>query len=169
VARDYLPDHNGETVSIPAGDSFTVSRTFALDTLWNPSMIEFVTWIQDVDMQIMDSTIEIWQGGILSIDELGIEEYGNNQISANQISPIPNPCVDATRFSFTLPSGNAYRIQLFDVTGRKVRTLNGIASGNEETVNWNLETEQGIRVSAGVYLYYFESKTTTTTGKVVVR
>ena len=169
VARDYLPDHNGETVSIPAGDSITVSRTFALDTLWNPNMIEFVTWLQDVDMQVMDSTIEIWQGGILTIDQLGIEEYGSSQISTTQILTIPNPCVDGTRFSFTLPSGNAYSIKLFDVTGRKVRTLNGMASDDEESVDWDLQNEQGVRVSAGVYLYYFESETITSTGKVVVR
>lgn len=169
VARDYLPDHNGETVSIPAGDSITLSRTFILQPTWNPDMMEFVTWIQDLNMQPSDSTIEIWQGGILSIDELGIEEYGKTDIFTSHISPVPNPCVDGTRFSFTLPSDNAYRIQLFDVTGRKMRTLDGISSGNEESVNWNLKNEQGVRVSAGIYLYHFESETITTTGKVVVR
>jgi hypothetical protein len=169
VARDYLPTQIGETVSIPAGDSLTLSRTFSLDTLWNPDMIEFVAWIQDLNMNPSDSTIEIWQGGILDITELGVEEYGNNEIAASLITPTPNPCVSGTRFAFTLPAGDAYRITFYDVSGRKVHTMYGIASGNEETVNWNLTNEQGTRVSAGVYLYRFESTEIETTSKVVVQ
>jgi hypothetical protein len=169
VARDYLPTNTGEIVSVPAGDSITLSRTFALQPTWKPDMIEFVTWIQDLNMNPEDSTIEIWQGGILDIDELGIEEYGNNEIAQAHIIPIPNPAVNATRFSFTLPDRTTYRIAFYDVSGRKIKTLTGIASGNEESVEWNLRNEQGTRVSAGVYLYRFESSEIETTGKVVVR
>jgi hypothetical protein len=169
VARDYLPTQNGEVVSIPAGDSLTLSRTFTLQPTWNPDMMEFVTWIQDLNMQPTDSTIEIWQGGILDIDELGIDEYGNNEIAQAHIIPIPNPAVNATRFSFTLPDRTTYRIAFYDVSGRKIKTLTGIASGNEESVEWNLRNEQGTRVSAGVYLYRFESAELNTTGKVVVK
>ncbi len=169
VARDYLPTHIGESVSIPAGDSITLSRTFSLDTLWNPSMIEFVTWIQDVNMQ-PDSVIPIWQSGILHIDELGIQDYGNNnQIYQSLIAPTPNPCVNNTRFTFTLPVGEEYKISIYDVSGRKIQTIDGVASGDDETVNWDLTNEQGARVSAGVYLYRFESTEINATGKVVVR
>ncbi len=171
VARDYLQGSGGpggETISIPAGDSLTLSRTFALDTAWDASMIEFVTWIQDINMQ-PDSVIEIWQGGILDIDELGIEEYGNNQISASQISPIPNPCVNGTRFAFALLAGEKYKLSFYDVSGRKIQAISGIASGDDEAVSWDLTNKQGARVSAGVYLYRFESMEINTTGKVVVR
>jgi hypothetical protein len=168
VARDYLPTQVGEIVSIPAGDSITLSRTFALQPTWNQDMIEFVTWLQDLSMQ-PDSTIEIWQGGILDIDELGIEEYGHNEIVQTRIVPNPNPAVTGTRFSFTLPDGDIYQITFYDISGRKIRTLTGIASGNEENIEWNLRNEQGARVSAGVYLYRFESSDIGNTGKVVVR
>jgi hypothetical protein len=169
VARDYLPTHIGEGVSIPAGDSLVLSRSFTLQPTWDASMIQFVTWIQDVNMNPEDSVIEIWQGGILNIDELGIEEFGNNQISANQITPVPNPCVNNTRFAFTLPSGEAYKISFFDVSGRKIQSIDGIASGDAEAVNWDLTNKQGARVSAGVYLYRFESTGISSTGKVIVR
>ena len=169
VARDYLPTQNGEVVSIPAGDSVTFSRTFTLQPTWNPDMMEFVAWIQDVNMQPADSTIEIWQGAILDIDELGIEEYGNNEIAQANIVLTPNPCVNDTRLSFTLSTGVAYNITFFDVSGRKIKTLTGIASGNQDNVEWYLKNEQGTRVSAGVYLYRFESSEIETTGKVVVR
>ncbi len=169
VARDYLPTQVGEAVSIPAGDSVTLSRTFTLQPTWNPDMIEFVTWMQNEDMQPNDSTIEIWQGGILDIAELGIEEYGSNTITHENTFPTPNPCVNGTRFSFTLSAGEPYDITFFDVTGREIKEINGIASGNEESVEWNLRNEQGTRVSAGVYLYRFKSSEIETTGKVVIR
>lgn len=169
VARDYLPTHLGEPVSIPAGDSITLSRMFSLDTLWNPSMIEFVTFIQDQNMQ-PDSVIPIWQGGILHIDELGIQEYGNNnQTFQSIVAPAPNPCVSNTRFRFTLPAGEEYKISFYDVSGRKIQTIDGVASGDDETVNWDLTNKQGARVNAGVYLYRFESTEINATGKVVVR
>jgi hypothetical protein len=168
VARDYLPTYIGEAVTIPAGDSVTLSRTFALGATWNPDKIQFVSWIQDQNMQ-PDTVIEIWQGGILNIDELGIEEYGNNQVASASISTVPNPAVNSTRFSFALATGEEYHIALYDVSGRQIRRLSGVASGGEESIEWNLRNEQGTRVSSGVYLYRFESAGLNATGKVVVR
>ncbi len=169
VARDYLPTQNGEAVAIPAGDSVMISRTFTLQPAWNPDMMEFVAWLQDVNMSPYDSTIEIWQGAILDIDELGIKEYGHNQALVQDIRPIPNPCVNHTTLSFSLSGGTEYNIAFFDVSGRKVRNFSGISSGNEESIEWDLLNEQRTRVSAGVYLYRFESSEITTAGKVVVR
>jgi hypothetical protein len=168
VARDYLPTQVGELVSIDPGDSLTLSRSFTLNTLWNPDMIEFVSWIQD---QVMweDSSIQIWQGAILDIDELGIEEYGNTQIASVNIVPTPNPCTDGTRFTFTLSSGTSYTITFYDIAGRRIRTIDGIASGDGENVEWNVRNENGVRVSSGVYLYRFESDEISSTGKVIVR
>ena len=80
------------------------------------------------------------------------------------------PDVSGTRFSFKLPAaGEAYKICLYDVSGRKIQAIHGIASGDEEAVNWDLTNKQGARVSAGVYLYRFESTEIKTIGKVVVR
>jgi len=168
VARDYIPDHIGDLVTIPANDSITSSQAFTLDPLWNPEKIRFVTFIQDTVMQ-PDSTIEIWQGAMLDIDQLGILEYGSTDVARTNIKPVPNPCVDGTRFAFVLPAGERFHISFFDVSGRMIRTVVGTATGSEETITWNLRDEKGVRISAGVYLYRFESEKTNTAGKVVVR
>jgi hypothetical protein len=168
VARDYLPTAAGETVTIAAGDSLILSRAFTLGPTWNPHRIQFTTWIQDLNMQ-PDTTIEIWQGAMLDIDELGIAEHTNTNVAGMNIRPVPNPCVNSTRFAFTLPAGERYQISFFDVSGRKVRMLAGTATGSEEHVEWNLANDTGSRVSAGVYFYQFLSASTQTTGKVVVR
>jgi hypothetical protein len=168
VARDYIPNWIGDEITIPAGDSMTISQNFTLGTTWNPDKIYFVAFIQDTAMQ-PDTIIEVWQGGKLDITELGVQEFGNTSTTVTNIMPTPNPCVNGTRFSFTLPAGDRYQISFYDITGRKIRTLNGVASGNEQTVEWNLRSENDTRVSAGVYLYRFESNNIYTTGKVVVR
>jgi len=169
VARDYLPNPSGESVSIPAGDSITLSREFTLDAAWDASMIEFVTWIQNPIMQPQDSTKEVWQGATLDVDEIGIEEYVNHRVVPSQVSVTPNPCVDGTRFSFTIPAGEDYSITFYDVSGRRIQTLGGTATGKEEAIEWNLRNQRGIRVNAGVYLYRFESTHICTSGKIVVR
>ena len=170
VARDYLPNHIGESVSIPAGESLTVSQEFTISSGWNTEKLEFVAWIQDVAM-LPDSTIEIWQGARLPFSELtvGVQEYGNDEITLSRIAPAPNPCVTGTRFSFTLSAGDRYRIQFFDVSGRLVKTLTGIGSGSEQIAAWNLKNDAGTRVSAGVYLYRFQSNGTSASGKVIVQ
>ncbi|UCC11181.1 MAG: Omp28-related outer membrane protein [candidate division WOR-3 bacterium] len=170
VARDYLPDYMGESVSIPAGDSITVSQAFTVNPSWNTVKLNFVAWIQDASMQ-PDSTIEIWQGGKLPFADLtvGIEEYGNEETSISRIAPVPNPCVNGTRFAFTLSAGESYRILFYDVSGRQVRTIHGVGSGSEQTATWDLKNDMGTKVSAGVYLYRFESAETSTSGKVIVQ
>jgi hypothetical protein len=172
VARDYLPTQAGEAISIPSGDSVTLSRDFAIDTAWNYRQIEFLTWIQNPNMNPADSMKEIWQGAMLDIDSLGIigiGEYENNQISSGNISLVPNPAANSARLSFTLPAGECYHVVFYDITGRKINTFSGVASGDAESIEWNLRDEQGSRVGSGVYLYRFQSTTLNTCGKVVVK
>jgi hypothetical protein len=168
VARDYIPHTLGTTVSVPAGDSITYSQPFTINPSWNRDRIKLVTFIQNVNMS-PDSTIEIWQGGMVALSELGINEYGHSQVVTAGISAMPNPAVNNTRLSFTLPAGEDYQIAFYDISGRKVKTFTGVASGDEDNIEWNLNNEQGTRVSSGVYLYRFESTALNTTGKVVVK
>ena len=170
VARDYMPSHIGEPVSVPAGDSVIVSQAFTIDAGWNEDQCKILTWIQD-DVLQPDSVKEVWQGGMIDLVELGIEEHGAGDVSLQKVNVAPNPCVDGTKFSFNLPAaaGSEYKIDIFDVTGRHVRTLSGLSSGNQEVVAWNLKDDTGFVVGAGVYLFRFESSVVNTNGKIVVR
>ncbi|MCK4672350.1 Omp28-related outer membrane protein [candidate division WOR-3 bacterium] len=165
VARDYVPTDAGQYVSIPAGDSVTVSQPFTIQTGWNEDMCEIVAWLQT------DGTRKVWQGATKQVMELnpGIEEHEVEVASIYAVTAAPNPCVSGTNFSFSLPAGVEYGINIFDVTGRHVKTLCGISSGSQEVVAWNLEDDTGMLVGSGVYLYQFESSTVNTTGKIVVR
>ncbi|MGQ9817773.1 MAG: T9SS type A sorting domain-containing protein [bacterium] len=76
--------------------------------------------------------------------------------------------MNKTTFSFKLNSGTMYQINIFDVSGRKIRTIQGRATGNEQMITWDLKDVSGLKVGSGVYLYRFESKETTSSGKIVI-
>jgi len=168
VPRDYLPDHNGVPVSVAPGDSTVVSQSFTISPDWNDERCSIVTWIQDTVMQA-DSTFEIWQGGLVKVAELGIFEEEDDYGVSAEIMVEPNPCKDIVNFSFDIPTGSDYRINIFDVTGRCVQTLDGKAGQISERILWNCRDKRGIPVNSGVYFYKLQSGYLNATGKIVKR
>jgi len=169
VARDYLPTQYGEIVNISAGDSVDVSQPFTIHAGWNTDRCNIITWIQNDVMQL-DSTKEIWQGGIMKVTELaGIETESISDHLPSMVTTIPNPCTEGTAFLFYLPQGVEYSITLFDVMGRQIRRLHGVSYGYQESVKWDRKDDKGGTVNAGIYLYRFASPVLNTTGKLVVK
>lgn len=65
----------------------------------------------------------------------------------------PNPFNPLTKVRFSAPAAGAYSVEIYDVSGRLVRTLRGQAlqAGTVET-EWNGRDDAGNSVSSGVYL-----------------
>ncbi len=169
VARDYLPDTSGTQVTLAPGDSVTVSRNFTIQSGWVYTRCEIVTWIQSNTM-LPDSTKDIWQGGLIKVSNLVFVEEDNFENSiVSEIKPIPNPCVTNTKFTFRLNHGTPYQISIFDVLGRKIRTIKGTATGSKQMIEWDLKDDAGARIGSGVYLYRFEAEGIDTSGKIVIR
>jgi len=162
VARDYVPTATGTYVSIPPGDSVTVTQSFTIQAAWVEENCEIVSWLQT------DGTRYMWQGGKIPVTSIGVKEHEDDVIATQKIYPAPNPCTNGTEFSFQLPTGVEYHIDIFDITGRLIRTVTGTASGATESVRWNCDNRIGDKVSSGVYLYRFVSEATNTTGKIIV-
>jgi len=73
-------------------------------------------------------------------------------------APSPNPFGEATTLSFTLPRGASARLEVFDASGRHVRTLaDGWQPAGEHAVRWSGEDDAGDRVGAGVYFCRLEA------------
>lgn len=53
TVRDMIPDENGESISIPAGDSLTLTRNFILDPTWVMGKCQYAAFIQRADKQII--------------------------------------------------------------------------------------------------------------------
>jgi hypothetical protein len=70
----------------------------------------------------------------------------------------PNPLARGTAISFSLPVGKDVSLEIYDVTGRCVRTLvDGFREAGTHSVFWNGRDGAGERVPAGVYLYELRS------------
>lgn len=66
----------------------------------------------------------------------------------------PNPFARTTTIRFELPQATHVRLEVFDLMGRRVRSLeNRLLSPGYQSVEWDRRDDAGNRVGAGVYLY----------------
>lgn len=66
----------------------------------------------------------------------------------------PNPFNPSTTINFTIPQNNNVVIEIFNITGQKIKTLvnDYYASGSHKAV-WNGINDNGEKVSSGIYFY----------------
>ncbi len=66
----------------------------------------------------------------------------------------PNPFNPATEITFDISSDGMVQVEVYDLLGRKVRTLSeGLRSAGNHAVVWNADDDGGRTVSSGVYIY----------------
>ena len=82
----------------------------------------------------------------------------------------PNPFALATRLRFRIPEEGPVRITVYDVTGRRVRSVvdERLPAGDHEAV-WDGRNGNGRAVGAGVYFSVLEYGGTRRTRRLVVR
>jgi hypothetical protein len=107
----------------------------------------------------------------------GITWYGPVEAEARDILEAalalapsrPNPFRVSSRISFTLPRPGRAILQVFDASGRAVRTLvDGVfAAGPHEAV-WDGRNQRGEAVAVGVYFYRLETMGESRTHKLVL-
>jgi hypothetical protein len=80
-------------------------------------------------------------------------------ISPNPFSPDGDGHQEVTVISYRLPSPAAYlRLYLFDVRGRRVRTLaDGQRSGSQGDLLWDGKNDAGDSLKMGIYIVYLEA------------
>jgi hypothetical protein len=71
----------------------------------------------------------------------------------------PNPFPASTRLSYEVPArGGAVKLAVYDVTGRRVKTLvDEVQAPGARAVDWDGTDERGRAVSSGVYLAHLEA------------
>lgn len=83
----------------------------------------------------------------------------------------PNPFSERTliRFDVASPSSGAVLLQVYDATGRLVRTLmNGIVAAGRHEVEWNGYDDSGAAVASGIYLCRLTQGSNLATRKLVL-
>lgn len=71
----------------------------------------------------------------------------------------PNPALGEARMRFGLPHPAEVALEVFDLQGRKVRTLaSGLQTAGWHDLSWNGDMEGGARSSAGLYFVRFRTE-----------
>ena len=81
----------------------------------------------------------------------------------------PNPFNPSTSISFVLPGDSGVRVEVFDVGGRRVRTLlDGNMIQGRHSVRWDGTNERGTQVASGTYFYRLKAGKRTITRKMLL-
>ena len=86
--------------------------------------------------------------------------------------PNPNPFNPNTNIRFDISANQAsehIRLEIFDLLGRKVRTLaSGQYAPGTYSLLWNATDDAGLPVASGIYVYRLSSPSTSVTKKMVL-
>lgn len=97
---------------------------------------------------------------VTNVEEDNSEVPDNTQLMQNY----PNPFRGQTAISFTLARTDEVQIDVFDVLGRRVKTVaNGTFASGQHTVLWN-----GAAEIAGVYYYRLQTDTYSATQQMIM-
>lgn len=81
----------------------------------------------------------------------------------------PNPFNPETVISFALPAKTELALEIYNINGRRVKTLyEGILPAGTHRVNWDGTDYSGRRVATGLYLYRLKSERFTQSRKMIL-
>jgi flagellar hook assembly protein FlgD len=81
----------------------------------------------------------------------------------------PNPFNPLTNIRFTVEKSGPLELAVYDVSGRKIRTLvRGITEAGDHLVTWDGTDRSGGRVPSGTYFYKLRSGTAVETRKMTL-
>jgi hypothetical protein len=128
-AFDSLPDVDSYTASGPGGYDYpSLFRVGVTGTAIGPD-INSTTGVEDMD------------------------HLGDSRLKA----PKPNPSAGSSAISFYLPTPATVRLGIYDVQGKKIRSLvEGALPAGLHSVTWNGTTSKGTLGATGVYFYRLE-------------
>lgn len=109
------------------------------------------------------------ESGPVSPDEITNGPDGALPSSFALYQNSPNPFNPATSIRFDLPSAGDVRLEIFDVTGRRVAMLaDGLQDAGRHELSWRGEDDRGRPLSSGVYFYKLSSAGFTETRQMLL-
>ncbi len=107
-----------------------------------------------------------WLGHVVQ-DPTAVGRSTNTSVTMSQ--NYPNPFNPETRIRFGLPQDARVRIVIYDVQGRRVRTLlDETRSAATHEVTWNGTDDAGARVASGIFFCRLEAGDQSVTRKLVL-
>ena len=135
------------------------------DSLNCYDMFEMQFGITDIQDITLDFWVEMSYSGQLAIaGEIGLQP---GQFKLHQA--YPNPFNPTTTLKYEMGSAGPVSIDVFDVSGRKIRSLyNGIQIPGQHEVRWDAKDDRGRSMSSGVYLFNVNVGGKTQTAKTLL-
>ncbi len=100
---------------------------------------------------------------------VGVEKSQTVPQSFTLYPNFPNPFNPSTNIRFELPEVSRVKVEIFDLTGRKIRTLvNGVLPAGEHQVNWDGTDDLGRSVASGLYFYRLQNEEHLQTRKMIL-
>jgi len=139
-----LDVRNGNNQNIQAGDFYAQNNPnlICID-VDNPTWSDFA-WTE----------IDSWTSFSADCATMPVEEEPILVTEFKLHEPYPNPFNPRTTLKYDLPDDATVTIIIYDLMGRKIKTLvNAEQSAGFKSVVWDATNELGQPVSAGMYLY----------------
>jgi hypothetical protein len=152
-------------------NSLTASFGLGTATLVDSLIVEWPWRGTDVLTDLPTNVrYDIREGGGLSPVEEGRPAQGDVPAALTVFEPAPNPFNPATVIRFALPASATVNLEIYDATGRRIRTLidsEPYAGGIHES-RWNGLDDTGRAVASGLYLFRLRAGAESRVGKMVM-
>lgn len=155
VARDMLPNENGETVVLNAGDTLNKSQNYTVNSAWNAKNCDIIVFVQG-------SSHEIYQGAKLKVVKPAVEEGSTNLAEKAELKISPNPFLNSTVINYQLPVKGEVSLKLYDGTGRLIKTL---LNEEKQAGNYSLTMDSN-NLKTGIYFVRLKAGNYTISEKI---
>ena len=183
--QSLIAVQNGASVILqwlsPQDEDFSYHNVYKENLDTEDSLDVFTT----VDSFFVDLDIPVgsWQYYVTAVDSSGNESDPSETVSvmlSSNLEPLipaefalhqnyPNPFNPTTQIRYDLPEDTYVSITIFDIMGRKVRSLiNTTQDAGYRYINWHANNDLGQPVSAGMYIYTIQAGAFRKTKKMVL-
>ncbi len=164
----------GNTLFVQGLPHVITANSLILDTQNRPSAPASLQVNQQVELvaQSNQAQVEIVTLRVVSGIVTGVD--GNDQPEAAPQTFVlhqnyPNPFNPSTVIRFALPRAGLVRLAVYNILGRRIRTLvEGARPAGDYQVTWDSRDDSGNLVASGVYFYRLESNGMTQTRKLTL-
>lgn len=139
---------------IKSGPDTQFSYTFSSATI---GTVQTITCIFADQMEAKDSVV--WTFKIVKSNPLTVNTSGSLPKEITLGGNYPNPFNPSTTIMFDLPKDALVSIGIYNLLGKRVRTLidGNMMNASLHTVTWDARDDIGLPVSSGIYLCRFTS------------
>jgi len=165
----YLSGSLSDTTYTDASGYYSFAEldtgTYAIE----PYMNLYKSTPSSVDNIVLDQDTTSGIDFVLDPEPSGIEQ-GSALPKEFALSPnFPNPFNPSTTIRYQLPRQASVRLIIYNARGQIVRTLvSKEQSANYYSVTWNGRNDKGMKVSSGIYIYYFKAGNFETVRKMIL-